>query len=74
VNRQSGLTLIEVLIAAVILFAALSLASVTISSLRTNSASAERLITTLQPARMIAMAVRQQIRETRKLHAVVADS
>ncbi|WP_417705076.1 type IV pilus modification PilV family protein [Rheinheimera aquimaris] len=62
-NRQSGLTLIEVLIAAVILFAALSLASVTISSLRSNSASAERLITTLQPARMIALSVRQQIRD-----------
>lgn len=62
-NRQAGLTLVEVLVAAVILFATLSLAAVTITSLRNNSASAERLITTLQPARIIALSIRQYIRD-----------
>jgi Tfp pilus assembly protein PilV len=63
VNRQSGLTLVEVLIAAVILFASLTMAALTITSLRSNSASAEQVIATLQPARMIAISLRQQIRD-----------
>lgn len=57
-----GLTLVEVLIAAVILFAALSLSALTIQTLRQSSAQAEKVIKTLQPARMIALTIRQQIR------------
>ncbi|MBV2127789.1 type IV pilus modification PilV family protein [Arsukibacterium indicum] len=57
-----GLTLVEVLIAAVILFAALSLSAVTIQTLRQSSAQAGKVIKTLQPARMIALTIQQQIR------------
>ena len=57
-----GLTLVEVLIAAVILFTALSLSAVTIQTLRQSSAQAEKVIKTLQPARMIALTIQQQIR------------
>lgn len=57
-----GLTLIEVLVAAVILFAALSLSAVSISTLRQSSAQAEKVIKTLQPARMIMLSIREHIR------------
>lgn len=61
--RQSkGFTLVEVLIAAVILFAALSLSALTLQTLRQSSAKAEKVIKTLQPARMIALSIQQQIR------------
>lgn len=59
-----GLTLVEVLVAAVILFAALSLSALTIQSLRQNSAQAEKVIKTLQPARIIALNIQQQIRSS----------
>lgn len=61
-NISRGLTLVEVLVAAVILFAALSLSALTIQSLRQSSAQAEKVIKTLQPARMIALSIQQQIR------------
>lgn len=61
-NISRGLTLVEVLVAAVILFAALSLSALTIQSLRQSSAQAEKVIKTLQPARMIALNIQQQIR------------
>lgn len=61
-KSAKGLTLIEVLVAAVILFAALSLSAVSISSLRQSSAQAEKIIKTLQPARMIMLSIREHIR------------
>ncbi|MEH8015829.1 type II secretion system GspH family protein [Rheinheimera muenzenbergensis] len=61
-NKSRGLTLVEVLVAAVILFAALSLSALTIQSLRQNSAQAEKIVKTLQPARMITLSIQQQIR------------
>lgn len=61
-KNSRGLTLVEVLVAAVILFAALSLSALTIQSLRQSSAQAEKVIKTLQPARMIALSIQQQIR------------
>ncbi|HEY9041990.1 MAG TPA: hypothetical protein VIN66_07375 [Rheinheimera sp.] len=61
-NISRGLTLIEVLVAAVILFAALSLSVVSIQSLRQSSAQAEKIIKTLQPTRMIALSIQQKIR------------
>lgn len=61
-KRALGLTLVEVLVAAVILFAALSLSALTIQSLRQNSAQAEKTIKILQPVRMIALSIKQQIR------------
>lgn len=61
-KRCQGLTLVEVLISAVILFAALSLSAVTLQTLRQSSAQAEKVIKTLQPARMIALSIQQQIR------------
>lgn len=57
-----GMTLVEVLIAAVILFAALSLSAVTLQSLRQSSAQADKVIKTLQPARMVTLSIQQQIR------------
>jgi Tfp pilus assembly protein PilV len=62
VKSSRGLTLVEVLIAAVILFAALSLSAVAIQSLRQSSAQAEKVINILKPARMIALTIQQQIR------------
>jgi Tfp pilus assembly protein PilV len=62
VNIPRGLTLVEVLVAAVILFAALSLSAMTVQSLRQSSAQAEKIIKTLRPARMIALSIQQQIR------------
>jgi Tfp pilus assembly protein PilV len=61
-KHAKGFTLVEVLIAAVILFTALSLSAVTIKTLRQSSAQAEKVIKTLQPARMIALTIQQQIR------------
>lgn len=61
-KRSKGFTLVEVLIAAVILFATLSLSAMSIQSLRQNSAQAEKVIKTLKPARMIALEIQQQIR------------
>ncbi|WP_019674718.1 PilW family protein [Arsukibacterium perlucidum] len=57
-----GLTLVEVLIAAVILFAALSLSAVTLQTLRQSSAQADKVIQTLQPARMVTLSIQQHIR------------
>lgn len=65
-NIARGLTLVEVLVAAVILFAALSLSALTIQSLRQSSAQAEKVIKTLQPARIIALNIQQQIRQSRQ--------
>jgi Tfp pilus assembly protein PilV len=59
---ERGLTLVEVLVAAVILFAALSLSALGLQSLRQSSAQAEKVIVTLQPARMIVLSIQQQIR------------
>lgn len=57
-----GFTLIEVLLAAVILFSALSLAVMALQTLRQSSAQAEKSIKTLDPARMISLIIQQQIR------------
>lgn len=62
VKQNKGLTLVEVLIAAVILFAALSLSALSIQTLRQSSGQAEKVIKTLQPARMIMLTIQQQIR------------
>lgn len=61
-KRALGLTLVEVLVAAVILFAALSLSALALKSLRQNSAQAEKVIKMAEPVRMIVLTVQQQIR------------
>lgn len=57
-----GLTLIEVLIAAVILFAVLSLSAMSIQALRQSSSQAQKAIDIVKPSRMIMLTIQQQIR------------
>jgi prepilin-type N-terminal cleavage/methylation domain-containing protein len=62
VRRQRGFTLLEVLIAATILFTALAVATETYRSNLLASSRAEALVTMLTPLPMITSSIRSQLR------------
>lgn len=62
-NKISGLTLIEVLIALMILMAVLSTTALVVQSSRQNSAQAAAVIDLLRPLPLILQHVRQQLRQ-----------
>ncbi len=62
-NKTKGFTLIEVLIASVILFTALSLSALAVKSLRQNSQQADKVIQSLIPLRPIVLSIQQELRK-----------
>ena len=62
--RVKGFTLVEVLVAAVILIAALGLTSTAVKSLRIQAAQADKAISMVSPVRSIVAVIRQDIRES----------
>jgi prepilin-type N-terminal cleavage/methylation domain-containing protein len=62
VRRQGGFTLLEVLIAATILFTALAVATETYRSALLSSSRAESLVSMLTPLPLITSSIRSQLR------------
>lgn len=63
-NRSSGFTLVETLIAAVILFSVLSLSALALKTARTSSAAAERLVQLRTPQTILLSHIRQALQNT----------
>ena len=63
-NKYSGFTLVETLIAAVILFAVLSLSALSLKTARTSSASAERSVQLRTPQTMLISHIKQALQGT----------
>jgi len=68
-NAYKGFTLLEVLIAAVIMFTVLSLSALGVQTFRLTSHKSERLIKVLTPVRAITMNVRQQLQQMDEQHS-----
>lgn len=62
-TRHSGFTLIEVMIAAVILFSVLSFASLAVKSARQSSESASETVTLYQPVPLIVDQIREVLQQ-----------
>jgi prepilin-type N-terminal cleavage/methylation domain-containing protein len=62
-NKTSGFTLIEVLVATIILLTVLSVAALSFTNIRKNVEQAEHVITMLSPVPFITDTIRSQIRQ-----------
>lgn len=60
-KKHHGFTLLEVLVAALIMFTVLSLSALGVQSVRLSSHKSERLIKALTPVRVITMQIKQQL-------------